>query len=94
MNVPKIVTDTTRQSWSRRRFMGGAVSVAALASLAACSSATRQPTSASTLGMFGTPATPTSPVGGTTAIPSATPMVTAIASGVDAELIASRYGGL
>ena len=35
MDVPKIVTDTTTQRWSRRRFMGGAVGVAALGSFAA-----------------------------------------------------------
>ena len=39
MDVPKIVTDTTIQRWSRRRFMGGAVGVAALGSFAtACGS--------------------------------------------------------
>ena len=35
MDVPKIVTDTTTQRWSRRRFLGGAVGVAALGSFAA-----------------------------------------------------------
>ena len=40
MDVPKIVTDTTTQNWSRRRFMGGAVGVAALGSFAAACSAT------------------------------------------------------
>ncbi|MGD0557262.1 MAG: polysaccharide deacetylase family protein [Streptosporangiaceae bacterium] len=42
MNAPKIVTDTTTQRWSRRRFMGGAVSLAALGSFAtACSGVDR-----------------------------------------------------
>jgi hypothetical protein len=30
-DVPKIVTDTTTQDWSRRHFMGGVVGVAAVA---------------------------------------------------------------
>jgi Polysaccharide deacetylase len=37
-DVPDLVTDTTAQRWSRRRFMGGAVSVAALGSFAAACS--------------------------------------------------------
>ena len=44
MDVPKIVTDTATQRWPRRRFLGGAVSVTALASFAtACSSGAAQP---------------------------------------------------
>jgi Polysaccharide deacetylase len=80
MDAPKIVTDTTTQRWSRRRFMGGAVAVAALGSLAAaCDSGTGP--SASTL----TPGAWPSPTG-TSAGPATT------AAGVDAELISQRYG--
>jgi peptidoglycan/xylan/chitin deacetylase (PgdA/CDA1 family) len=35
MDVPKVVTDTTAQHWSRRRFIGGIAGVAALGSFAA-----------------------------------------------------------
>lgn len=78
--VPKIVTDTTTQNWSRRRFMGGAVSVAALGSFtAACSAA--HPSASVLL------AAPSWPAGGTSA-------TLAAASGVDAELISRRYKGL
>ena len=80
MDAPKIVTDTTTQRWSRRRFLGGAVSVAALGSLAtACGSFANQPTSA--------PGS-ASPYGGT----SPSPTATTTTSGVDAELISQRYG--
>ena len=48
VNVTKVVTDTTTQRWSRRRFLGGAVSVAALGSFAAaCSRGAPQAVSAS-----------------------------------------------
>jgi peptidoglycan/xylan/chitin deacetylase (PgdA/CDA1 family) len=82
MDVPKIVTNTTTQNWSRRRFMGGAVGVAALGSFtAACSAA---PTAHVLL------KAPSRPAGGTgtsSAGAAATPSV-------DAELISSRYLGL
>ena len=79
MDVPKVVTDTTTQRWSRRRFMGGAVGVAALGSFAAaCSSAGP---SASVLMRA-----PSWPAGGTGA--------SAAVAGVDAELVSSRYLGL
>ena len=79
MDVPKVVTDTTTQRWSRRRFMGGAVGVAALGSFAAaCSSAGP---SASVLLRA-----PSWPASGTAA--------SAAASAVDAELISRRYLGL
>ena len=82
MDVPKIVTDTTTQRWSRRRFMGGVVGVAALGSFAAaCGSGADQPTS--------TPA-PASPLSGTGTSPRSTPAT----SGVDADLIRERYEGL
>jgi peptidoglycan/xylan/chitin deacetylase (PgdA/CDA1 family) len=77
------VTDTTTQRWSRRRFMGGAVGVTALGSLAAaCSGGASQPASAPT---SGAPASPMSRA-------SASPRSTTITSGVDAELIKQRYG--
>jgi peptidoglycan/xylan/chitin deacetylase (PgdA/CDA1 family) len=82
MDVPKIVTDTTTQKWSRRRFMGGAVGVAALGSFAAACSAAP---SASVLVRA-----PSWPASGTS-----TPAASAVAaSGVDAELISSRYLGM
>jgi peptidoglycan/xylan/chitin deacetylase (PgdA/CDA1 family) len=79
------VTDTTTQRWSRRRFMGGVVSVAALGSFAAaCGSGAGQSASAPTSGA------PASPPSGTTASPRSTPAT----SGVDADLIRGRYEGL
>jgi peptidoglycan/xylan/chitin deacetylase (PgdA/CDA1 family) len=85
MDVPKIVTDTTTQRWSRRRFMGGAVGVAALGSFAAaCGSGADQSASVPTSGA------PASPVGGS----SSSPRSNTTTSGVDAELIRRRYQGL
>jgi len=80
MDAPKIVTDTTTQRWSRRRFMGGAVALAALGSLAAGCDAGTGPTASTA-----TPGSWPSTAGG-----SASPATTA--SGVDAELISQRYG--
>jgi hypothetical protein len=49
MDIAKIVTDTGSQRWSRRRFLGGAVSVAALGSFAAaCGGGADRPASAPT----------------------------------------------
>jgi peptidoglycan/xylan/chitin deacetylase (PgdA/CDA1 family) len=81
MNAPKIVTDTTTQRWSRRRFMTGAVSVAALGSFATACSGADHPASA--------PAsrTPASPAAAASTGPTST-------SGVDVELISRRYEGL
>ena len=82
MDIAKIVTDTTTQRWSRRRFMGGVVSVAALGSVAtACGSGADQSASA--------PAS-SAPPSGTSASPRSTPAT----SGVDADLIRQRYEGL
>ena len=51
MDIAKIVTDTTTQRWSRRRFMGGAVGVAVLGWFAAaCGSGADQSGSAPTSG--------------------------------------------
>jgi len=78
MNAPKIVTDTTTQRWSRRRFMGSAVSVAALGSFAtACSPGVNQAE------FVPRPSVSASPVRRSSA-----------ASGVDTELISDRYEGL
>ena len=86
MDVPKIVTDTTTQRWSRRRFLGGAVGVAALGSFAAACGGAGP--SASVL--VKAPSWPASGAGtGTGAGASAV-----AASGVDAELISSRYLGM
>ena len=79
-DIPKIVTDTTAQNWSRRRFMGGAVSVAALGSFAAACSAAHP--AASVLRVA-----PKWPASGTSASLAA-------ATGVDAELVRRRYDGL
>ena len=85
MDIAKIVTDTTTQRWSRRRFMGGAVSMAALGSFAtACGSGADQPASAPPSGA------PASPLNGTSTSPKSTP----VTSGVDADLIRQRYEGL
>jgi len=81
MDAPKIVTDTTTQRWSRRRFMGGAVAVAALGSFAAACDSSAGP-SASTL----TPGAWPSATSGSSAGPAPA------ASGVDADLISQRYG--
>jgi peptidoglycan/xylan/chitin deacetylase (PgdA/CDA1 family) len=82
IGVPEIVTDTAAQRRSRRRFMGGAVSVAALGTFAAACGGAGQPASAPA------PGTPASPASGTSTSPGST------ASGVDAELISRRYEGL
>ena len=85
MDALKIVTDTTTQRWSRRRFMGGAVGVAVLGSFAAaCGSGADQAASAPTSGA------PASPITGTSTSPRSTPAT----SGADAELISQRYQGL
>jgi peptidoglycan/xylan/chitin deacetylase (PgdA/CDA1 family) len=85
MDVPKLVTDTTTQRWSRRRFLGGAVSVAALGSFtAACGSGADQPASV-----------PPSRARASRASGTRTsPQPTTTTPGVDAELIAKRYLGL
>ncbi|HEY1670526.1 MAG TPA: polysaccharide deacetylase family protein [Trebonia sp.] len=85
MDVPKIVTDTTTQNWSRRRFMGGAVGVAALGSFAAACSAT--PTASVLV------RAPSWPASGTSAGAS-TGNSAGAAVGVDVELISQRYLGL
>ena len=78
-----IVTDTTTQRWSRRRFMGGAAGVAVLGSfVTACrGGGAHQLVSAPTVGA------PTSSTGTRSG-------TTTTASGVDAELISQRYRGL
>ncbi|MGH3264691.1 MAG: polysaccharide deacetylase family protein [Trebonia sp.] len=82
MDLPKIVTDTTTQRWSRRRFMGCVAGVAALASFATgCADGSGQADRAHMLDA------PTSPSSGTAA-----PTGTATGSSVDAELLATRYG--
>jgi peptidoglycan/xylan/chitin deacetylase (PgdA/CDA1 family) len=76
LDLPDIVTDTTTQRWSRRRFLGGAAAVAALGSLVtACDSGGEQASVAT---------------GGWTARPG--PSAATTASGVDADLIGQRYG--
>jgi len=60
MDVPKIVTDTSTQRWSRRRFIGGAVGVAVLGSFAAAcgSGAPAAPTSGTSTSRGATTTTP------------------------------------
>jgi hypothetical protein len=79
LDATGIVTDTSAQRWSRRRFLGGAVSVAALGSFtAACGG---EHPSASMMAP------------GWTADGSGTSSAGAAGtSGVDAELVSSRYG--
>jgi peptidoglycan/xylan/chitin deacetylase (PgdA/CDA1 family) len=78
------VTDTSTQRWSRRRFLGGAAAVAALGSFAAaCGS--NEPAGAPTPGAGST--TP-----GTASPTAAAAPASSASSGVDAELIAKRYG--
>ena len=85
MESAKIVRDTSTQRWSRRRFLGGAVSVAALGSFAsACGGGADQSASGVK------PGAPASPVTGTGKSPRSTPAT----SGVDADLIRQRYEGL
>jgi peptidoglycan/xylan/chitin deacetylase (PgdA/CDA1 family) len=85
MEIAKIVTDTATQRWSRRRFLGGAVGVAALGSFAtACGNGADQSASAPTS------RAPASPLSGTSTSPRSTPAT----SGVDADLIRQRYEGL
>ena len=85
MDIAKIVTDTTTQHWSRRRFMAGAVSVAALGSFAAaCGGGADQSASAPTSGA------PASPRSGASTSPRSAPAT----SSVDADLIRQRYEGL
>jgi peptidoglycan/xylan/chitin deacetylase (PgdA/CDA1 family) len=85
MEIANIVTDTGSQRWSRRRFLGGAVSVAALGSFAAaCGGGADRPASVPTS------RAPASPPSGTSASPRSTPAT----SGVDADLIRQRYEGL
>jgi peptidoglycan/xylan/chitin deacetylase (PgdA/CDA1 family) len=75
------VRDTRASSWSRRRFLGGAASLAALGSFAtACDSGGSAPKAAS-----GT---------GDAVVPSPTGSGAPATSGVDAELISHRYPGL
>jgi Polysaccharide deacetylase len=82
---PRVVTDTVTQRWSRRRFLGGAVSMAVLGSFAAaCGSGADQPASTPA---SGAPAALKHRTG-------ASPGSTTAASGVDAELISYRYEGL
>jgi peptidoglycan/xylan/chitin deacetylase (PgdA/CDA1 family) len=85
LDVPMIVTDTTAQRWSRRRFLGGAVSVAALGPIAAACSAAHPTASVQRIAL-------TSPTSGASPASAATPGVDA--PGVDAELISRRYAGL
>jgi hypothetical protein len=83
LDLPKIVTDTTAQHWSRRRFLGGMASVAALGSfVTACSAVVTQSASAPASG----PGASTAGSG-----PNPSPATTA-SEGVDAELLSQRYG--
>jgi peptidoglycan/xylan/chitin deacetylase (PgdA/CDA1 family) len=89
IDAPKIVTDTAAQAWSRRRFMGGMAGLAALGSFAAaCGTGTATGTSGSAAAPTpGTPR-PSAPAGS----PRASATSGELSSGVDAELLAQRYG--
>ncbi len=76
-----IVTNTGTQRWSRRRFMGGAVGLAALGSFAvACGNAGTHP--------------PPARASGAWARQPGGPASTAGATSVDADLVRQRYSGL
>jgi peptidoglycan/xylan/chitin deacetylase (PgdA/CDA1 family) len=77
------VTDTTTPRWSRRRFMSGAVSVAALGSFVAACGSADQSASAPASG------TSASPASGITTSPGS--IATTTTNGVEAELISRRY---
>jgi hypothetical protein len=79
-HVSSLVTDTSRQRWSRRRFLGGVAGVAALGSFAAACGAAGRPASVPAAGAW------TAPGQGTVISPQSA------AAGVDAELISRRYG--
>ena len=80
LGLPKIVTDTSAQRWSRRRSIGG-MGVAALGSFAAACSGPGQ--------LAGSAAS-----GSGAAIAAGHAKTAGSASGVDAELISQRYLGL
>ncbi len=82
---PGIVTNTGTQRYSRRRFMGGAVGLAALASFA---------TACSRSGQLAPAATQVTATGSPLAIPAATSSTASATSGVDVELVSQRYMGL
>jgi hypothetical protein len=84
MDVSKIVTDTSTRRWSRRRFMGGAASVAALGSFATACSGGNQPASGPRSRVPAAAETCT----------SASPSATTANTGVDPELIRKRHLGL
>jgi peptidoglycan/xylan/chitin deacetylase (PgdA/CDA1 family) len=84
MDNQDLVTNTARRRWSRRRFLGGAVSVAAIASFAtACRGGGQQ----AGVPPSRLPASPASDVRASSLSAATTP-------GVDAELISRRYLGL
>jgi len=84
LDLPKIVTDTSVQRWSRRRFLEGVVGVAALGSfVSGCRVGPGQPVAAR---MMPPPTEGISSSAGASASASAT------ASGVDVDLISQRYG--
>jgi hypothetical protein len=83
VDAPKIVTDTITQRWSRRRFMGGAVALAALGSFATGCDSGADPSA--------TVLTPRTPASAASSANGSTGAATT-SSGVDAELISQRYG--
>jgi peptidoglycan/xylan/chitin deacetylase (PgdA/CDA1 family) len=86
------VTDTTTQRWSRRRFMGSSVAVAALGSFtAAYGSGADRPASAP---RPGTPPSPGSRASTSHGRASTSHGPATTSTGVDAELIRRRYQGL
>ena len=84
----KIVTDTTAQRWSRRRFLGGMAGLAALGSFAtACGTGSGTPAAAPPAG------TPTAGQQATrTQAAGPGPSRGTTPAGVDEELLAQRYG--
>jgi peptidoglycan/xylan/chitin deacetylase (PgdA/CDA1 family) len=90
IDTPKIVTDTATQRWSRRRFLGGAAGIAALGAFTAACGTGGQPSSAPSIGKGASSGGPATQARGGTSPGSATSP--AASPGVDADLIAQRYG--
>jgi peptidoglycan/xylan/chitin deacetylase (PgdA/CDA1 family) len=80
-DAPGLVTNTGTQRWSRRRFMGGAVGVAALGSFAAACGGVVRPSGAT-------------PSAAQVTAPGSSLTFARAAAGVDAELIRRGYLGL
>ena len=82
------MTNTATQRWSRRNFLGGLASLAAVGSLAAAGCSAGQPASGHTTASSAPPGRAVPEV---STVPQAS---TTASAGADAELLAQRYNGL